>query len=315
MEYIINTTDYHIDGPTAITLGKFDGLHLGHKLLLKHVLEKQKLGAKAVIFTFNMPPGTQIDGNFREVLTTNDERRIFAEESGVDYLIECPFVPEVMSMEPLEFIRDIVEKLNVKWFVVGKDFRFGHKRQGDYQTLQKHAEEFGYEVIVVEKEQCGGRDISSSYIREEIQAGNVEKANRLLGYPFTIRGEVLHGRKLGRNIGIPTTNLIPSKEKLLPPNGVYISIAAIGKKEYPSITNIGYKPTVGATEKKGVETYIFNFEGDVYGKVIHIKLLHYQRDEMKFGSIEELKTQMEQDIENARLYFEEGKDKIEYCIV
>lgn len=302
MKYFTQTTNFHVEEPTAITLGKFDGLHLGHKKLIKHVTDKKAKGARAVLFTFDTPPGSVIKEQFPEVLTTNEERRIFAEEAGIDYLVECPFVPEVMKMDPEAFVKDIVEKLNVKYFVVGPDFRFGHKRKGNVDMLTELGSVYGYEVEVIEKEQLDGIDISSTYIREEIQKGNIEKGNQLLGYPFTVRGEVVPGRQLGRTIGMPTTNLIPIKQKLLPPNGVYISATIVHGKKYGSVTNIGYKPTVGATTVKGVETYIFNYDMDIYGETIDVQLLQYIREEKKFDSIDDLKNQMQKDIALAKSY-------------
>ncbi|RDU24368.1 bifunctional riboflavin kinase/FAD synthetase [Anaerosacchariphilus polymeriproducens] len=300
MKYFTQTTNFHVEEPTAITLGKFDGLHLGHKKLIKHVIEKKVLGAKSVLFTFDTPPGAVMKEQVQEVLTTNEERRIFAEEAGIDYLIECPFVPEIRNMEPEEFIKDIVEKLNIKFFIVGPDFRFGHQRKGDTDLLVKLGADFGYHVEVIEKEQLDGIDISSTYIREEIQKGNIEKGNQLLGYPFTVRGEVIPGRKFGRKIGMPTTNLLPVRQKLLPPNGVYISATIVRGKKYSSVTNIGYKPTVGATETRGVETYIFDYDMDIYGETIEVQLLRYLRMEKKFDSVDQLKEQMQKDILLAR---------------
>lgn len=302
MKYFTQTTNFRVEEPTAITLGKFDGLHLGHKKLIKHVLDKKEKGAKAVLFTFDAPPGSVVREKFQEILTTNEERRIFAEEAGIDYLVECPFIPEVMNMEPEYFIKDIVNKLNIKYFVVGPDFRFGHQRKGDADLLKVLSSVYGYEVEVIEKEQLDGIDISSTYIREEIQKGNIEKGNQLLGYPFTVRGEVVHGRQLGRKMGMPTTNILPVRQKLLPPSGVYISATIIRGKKYGSVTNIGYKPTVGATLTKGVETYIFDCQMELYGEVIEVQLLRYIRKEKKFDSIEELKEQMQKDIEVAKEY-------------
>lgn len=300
MKYFTQTTNFHVEKPTAITLGKFDGLHLGHKKLIKHVTEKKALGVEAVLFTFDTPPGVVLKGQLQEVLTTNEERRIFAEEAGIDYLIECPFVPEIRNMEPEEFIKDIVKKLNIKYFVVGPDFRFGHQRKGDTDLLIKLGTNDGYHVEVIEKEQFDGIDISSTYIREEIQKGNIEKGNQLLGYPFTVRGEVIHGRQFGRKIGIPTTNLMPVRHKLLPPNGVYISTTIVRGKKYSSVTNIGYKPTVGATKTRGVETYIFDYDMEIYGEIIEVQLLRYIRMEKKFDSVDQLKEQMQKDILLAR---------------
>lgn len=224
MQYIHNTFDFKIEEDTVITLGKFDGLHRGHELLMENLLNwREKYRYKAVVFTFDIPPRQQVNGVDTRVLTTNEEKRAIFERSGVDYLIECPFTPEVMCMEPKAFIEWMVNALHARCFVIGNDFRFGHNRAGDYEVLRQYAVEFGYEVVVLDKIQEDGRDISSTYIREEIGQGHIEKANNLLGYEFFAKSMIIHGKQLGRKIGIPTINMEFPPEKLLPPNGVYVT--------------------------------------------------------------------------------------------
>ena len=218
------------------------------------------------------------------------------EKSGIDYLIECPFVPQVMTMEADAFVRWIVKSLNVKCIIVGDDFRFGHNRAGDHRMLSAMAGELGYELIVVDKIKDGARDISSTYIREEIAAGHIKKANELLGYPFFIKGRVVHGRALGRTIGIPTVNLSVPHDKLLPPKGVYMSRVLVRDNWYLGVTNIGCKPTIEGKNPIGAETYIIDFGQDVYGQDIMVELHKFVRPEMKFDSIEALKSQMSADI-------------------
>ena len=185
MQYITNTLEFKIEESTVISLGKFDGLHRGHELLMKNLMQKkQEHGYQAVVFTFDIPPRAEVADVEAHVLTTNEEKRWIFEHTGIDYLIECPFTQEIMHMPPEEFVRWMVEALHVKCFVVGKDFHFGYQRKGDYQVLQQHAKTYGYEVVVLDKMQEYGRDISSTFIREEIACGNIEKANELLGYSF-----------------------------------------------------------------------------------------------------------------------------------
>ena len=303
MQYIHNTFDFKIEEDTVITLGKFDGLHRGHELLMENLLNwREKYRYKAVVFTFDIPPRQQVNGVDTRVLTTNEEKRAIFERSGVDYLIECPFTPEVMCMEPKALIEWMVNALHARCFVIGNDFRFGHNRAGDYEVLRQYAVEFGYEVVVLDKIQEDGRDISSTYIREEIGQGHIEKANNLLGYEFFAKSMIIHGKQLGRKIGIPTINMEFPPEKLLPPNGVYVTRVLMDGVWHKGVTNVGCKPTVSDSHLIGVETHILDFSGNVYGKEAEVCFLHYIRPEQKFASIEDLQAQMERDVMTSRQF-------------
>ena len=305
MEYIKQSI-FTIKEPTVLSFGKFDGLHRGHELLMGYMAgrKKEQEGLKAVVFTFDIPPKEQVAGAKAKVLTTNQEKvKLFA-GAGIDYLIECPFTREIMCMEPEAFIADTVTSLNVKYVVVGTDFRFGHKRRGDYRMLEAFAPQYGYEVKVVEKMQEDGRDISSTFVREEIAAGNMEKANWLLGYEFFVEGKILHGKKMGKSVlGIPTINLLPPEDKLLPPYGVYVTVTEHQGRQYQGITNVGCKPTVGGGNPIGVETHLFGVSEDMYGEEVKVKFLSRVREERKFENLDALKAQMEQDIHYGREYF------------
>lgn len=306
MIYLRGTTDFSIEEPSAITFGKFDGIHRGHRLLLDTVIQKKEENLNAVVFTFDIPPRKKVEGDRGEVLTTNEEKMHIFENLGVDYLVECPFTEEIRNMEAVDFIEMIVEKLHVKYMVVGTDFHFGHNRAGDYKLLQENAKRFGYEVLVMEKMKDGDRDISSTFVRENIKEGNMEKANELLGYSYFVQGIVEHGNEIGRTIGFPTVNLVPDEDKLLPPFGVYITKILIGGEEYCGITNVGCKPTIEGVNPIGVETHVLDFSDDVYDMSVEVEFLHRIRAEVKFGSIEELKAQLKQDIKIARIYFDLG---------
>ena len=297
MIYLRGTTDFNIEESTVITFGKFDGIHRGHRLLLDTVLEKKADDLKAVVFTFDIPPRKKVEDDRGDVLTTNEEKMHIFENIGIDYVVECPFTEEIRNMDAVDFIRMMVEKLHVKYMVVGTDFHFGHNRMGDYQLLLEYADKFGYEVQVIEKIQSDGRDISSTYIREYIKEGNIEKANELLGYSF-------FGNEIGRTIGFPTVNLVPEADKLLPPFGVYITRILIGGEEYCGITNVGCKPTIEGDNPIGVETHVLDFYDDVYDMAVEVEFLHRIRAEVKFASIDELKAQLQQDIKIARIYFD-----------
>jgi len=303
MRYIKNTTEFFIDEPTVISLGKFDGIHRGHELLLEQLIKKKREGYKAVIFTFDIPPKKIIEAEDVKVLTTNEEKMHMFDSFGIDYLIECPFTPEIMNLEPETFIEMLVKNLSVKCIVAGADFRFGKNRRGDYQTLKEYSERLGYEAIVLPKMKEEDRDISSSFVREEIQAGRIERANKLLGYPFFVSGEVKHGNQIGRTIGFPTINLIPSENKLLPPNGVYITKVTIEGIVYHGVTNVGRKPTIEGNNPIGIETYILDFKQDVYDKVVIVTFIKKLREERKFPNLEALMEQMRQDVNEAQYYF------------
>jgi len=303
MKYIKNTTEFFIDEPTVISLGKFDGIHRGHELLLEQLMKKKREGYKAVIFTFDIPPKKALDGEEVKVLTTNEEKMHMFDSFGIDYLIECPFTKEVMSMEPEIFIEMLVKNLSVKYIVAGEDFCFGRNRRGNYKMLQEYASKLSYEAIIFPKMKEEERDISSSFVREEIMAGRIEMANKLLGYPYFVSGEVKHGNKIGRTIGFPTINLIPPSNKLLPAYGVYITKVTIDGIVYHGVTNVGCKPTIEGENPVGIETYILDFEQDVYDKVVSITFIKKIREERKFPNLDCLLEQMRFDVNEARYYF------------
>lgn len=295
---ISNTRDFKIEEPTVVTIGKFDGRHKGHQKLLRRMLEiKEACGYRTAVFSFHMAPVTLIQGEPQKVITTNQERRNNMEKIGIDYLVEYPFTPEVAHLLPEAFVKDIlVEQMHARAIVVGTDCGFGYQRSGDAKLLEALSETCGYQLTVIEKEQEDHRDISSTFVKEELNRGNMEKANELLGEPYAIHGTVVHGNHIGGSVlGFPTVNLLPPPEKYLPPFGVYVSRVLVDGVYYGGITNIGRKPTVGADSPVGVETFIFGLSQDLYGKAIEVQLLNYERPEKKFGSLEELKQQLELD--------------------
>lgn len=302
MQYI-NHTEFKLKD-TVVSLGKFDGLHQGHRKLFEAIQKEQKNGLTGVVFSFLLPPGTFLENKEVNLIYTEEEKKALLEAMGMDVLVSYPFDRVSLSMEPENFVRDIlVEKLDAKVIVVGSDFRFGHNRRGDVRLLEELSLKYGYQLQVFEKVTMEGDIVSSTRIRSELSKGNMELAARLLGEPYSITGEVVHGRKLGRTIGMPTINMALPKEKLLPPNGVYASITEIDGKEYQGVTNIGVKPTVGAEDQRLAETYIFDYRGNLYGRVLKVSLYAYERPEKKFASVEELKQQMERDKEFGKGYF------------
>ena len=307
MRYIADTTEFQIEEPTIVTLGKFDGRHRGHQKLLLTMQElKSSLGYPTAIFTFGTPPLSMMSGQPQTVITTNLERRANMEKMGVDYLVEYPFSEETRRMKPEDFVKDILAgRMQAKVIVVGPDCSFGYKGAGDARLLKQLEETLGYRLHVIEKEKDHLRDISSTYIREELEKGNVEKANALLGEPYAVHGEVVHGNHIGTSIlGFPTANLLPPSIKRLPRFGVYVSRVLVDGTYYRGVTNIGRKPTVEGRNPVGVETYIFDMHQVLYRKVIEVQLLAFDRPEQKFSSLEELKQRIEMDKVFAADYFE-----------
>lgn len=303
MRIIADTTDFKILRPTAVAIGKFDGFHRGHRELLNQVLQTKSKGYLSTIFTFDPPPEVLFGKRQAKEITTKEEKRIIFEKMGVDILIEYPLNEMSASIEPEDFVKEVLkDKMNMSYLAAGYDLSFGYKGAGNAELLRKLAPELDFELKIIEKVCDEGREISSTIIREEVEKGAMSHVARLLGEPYMIIGQVVHGAKLGRKIGMPTINLLPEKEKMLPPNGVYYSRTRIGNKEYKSITNIGKKPTVSNAQQIGVETYLYEFEQDVYGKNVIVKLLEYKRPERKFADLEELKAQMMIDINDGREY-------------
>lgn len=311
MKYIADTTEFHIDVPTVVTLGKFDGRHRGHQKLMRKMMEiKAGLGYETAVFTFSVTPAVMVTGQRQPVLTTNLERRNNLKKTGIDWLVEYPFTEETKHMQPEEFVREVlVNRMNARAIVVGTDCGFGYRRSGNAQVLTELSGKYGYQLYVIEKEKDDRRDISSTYIREELEKGNVEKANRLLGEPYAIHGTVVHGRHMGGSVlGFPTANLIPPEIKLLPRFGVYVSRVLVDRRYYRGVTNIGRKPTIDGENPVGVETFIFDLEQNIYGHVIEVQLLSFIRPERPFASLGELKEQIGRDKETAAGYFEQNRD-------
>lgn len=306
----IKDPDFKLEN-TAVALGKFEGLHRGHQLLFEEIKRQKKNGLSSVVFTFDMPPRSALSGDSSyQQIYTKEERRLLLEEMDIDILVEHPFTKEFASQTPEEFVRNVlVGKAGAKKVVVGKDFRFGKKRSGNVEILRELASVYDYELIVVDKLQMGHKDVSSTRIRAHLEKGEMEEAELLLGRPYAVLGSVVHGKALGRTIQIPTANQIADNNKLLPPNGVYISRVFIrGEKGYHyGITNVGVKPTVETGNQKDVETNIVDFDRDIYGKIIKVELLHYRRPEMHFDSLDELRMQMEKDVAAAVQYAQKNR--------
>ncbi|WP_026498094.1 riboflavin biosynthesis protein RibF [Butyrivibrio sp. WCD2001] len=316
MRIISGTTQFNIEDKTAVAIGKFDGVHMGHQKLLKHILDKKDQGMKATIFTFDPPPAVffsqlmaKSENEKKDIilsqLLTKDEKRRKFEELGVDILVEFPMNAETARTAPEDFVRKILhEQMNAAYLAAGDDLSYGYKGRGDFALLNKLAPELGYRTHAIKKLQMFGRNVSSSFIKEEILHAEMERASELLGEYYYVGGLVEHGKKLGRTIGFPTVNLLPPSEKCLPPFGVYFSEVRIDGRKYHGMTNIGLRPTVSDSGQVSVETYIYDFDEDIYGKYLEIALLTFHRKEQKFSGVEALKGQLRLDLDAGRNFFD-----------
>ena len=311
MRIIQGTTEFELHKKSAVAIGKFDGIHLGHQKLLTKVMEQKKNGLQTVIFTFDPSPAALFStGKMKELMTREEKRAVF-EQIGIDVLIEFPLTIETAATEPERFVREYLsEKLKATVIAAGTDLSFGKKGAGNAELLYSLAKECGYHVEIIDKVSFAGEEISSTLIRESVEKGEMEKVTALLGMPYKVQGIVEHGRKLGRTLGMPTVNIVPEEGKLLSPNGVYYSKVWVEGQDYRAISNIGFKPTVSDTERLGVETYLYDFDADIYGKEIVVELLSYKRSERKFDGVEALKQQIHCDMEEGFSYHNLNKSKV-----
>ena len=297
MKIITRLDELNISEKTAVAIGKFDGIHLGHKKLLNYILDQKQDGLKATVFTFEPSPEEYFVGHpVKQLFTRNEKRKAF-EEMGIDILVEFPLTAQTAATPPEDFVKTIlVEDLKADYIAAGTDVSFGGKGRGDQHLLKYMSKELGFELCLIDKVMLDGEEVSSTRVRNHVADGDMPMAKRLLGNDYSVCGIVEHGKHLGSTIGIPTVNILPPVGKLLPPFGVYSSIVVIDGQKYKGMTNIGRKPTVSSANQVGVETYIYDFDEDVYGKNIEVRLLEFKRPEMKFDSVEDLKAQMEKDI-------------------
>lgn len=288
MKYITGIQSYHGTKKTAVTMGKFDGLHRGHQKLVDKIREYASDDCESVLCAFDM---------HRDAIMTNRERREHM-EGKIDWLIDCPFTKDLKNMEAEDFIRDILcGKLGAAHIAVGRDFVFGHDKRGSVKMLEAFAGEYGYTLDVIEKERYHDIVISSTYIRDALAQGDVELAEKLLGYPYELTGIVQHGQQLGRTLGFPTMNIEPEAQKIMPRYGVYACRVKIDGKWYNGVGNAGVKPTVTDERRRLLEVYVYGYEGDAYGKEVTARFCGFERPEVKFGSVDELKEQVMKDMQ------------------
>lgn len=306
MDIISNALDFQLNRDTAVAMGKFDGLHVGHRELLSRITEQRDRGLAPCVFTFDPSPAVFFglsDG--KELMTKEEKRRAF-QEMGVELLVEFPLTVESAAMAPELFIEEmLVKRLRCRYVAAGEDVSFGNRGAGDAALLRRMSTSYGYEVRTIEKIRMCGREVSSTYVRSRVEKGDMEAAARLLGAPYAVSGSVCRGAGLGHTLDMPTVNLRPPAEKLLPPFGVYFSRVLYRGVGYEAISNVGCKPTVTDAGRAGVETYLYGFDRDIYGEEIQVQLLAFHRPEQRFGSVDALRRQLREDMEAGRRFWEQ----------
>jgi len=289
----------------VVTIGAFDGVHLGHKKILYRVQELAKEnGGESVVITFwPHPRKITTSENSVKVLSSLKERIKLIEECGIDYLLVIEFTKEFAELSPVEFIEKILANtIGTKKLVIGHDHRFGKNREGNFDLLKEYSSKYGYEVEEISRQDIDQVGVSSTVIRQALEKGDVEKAAEYLGRMYSLTGKVVKGKQLGRTIGFPTANIIPEEQdKLIPSDGVYAVIAEVDGQKYGGMLNIGLRPTVNGT-KRTIEANLFNFDKDIYEQEITIYFVKYLRNEKKFASLEDLKKQLVLDKEQSNYF-------------
>ncbi|WNH14189.1 bifunctional riboflavin kinase/FAD synthetase [Thalassobellus suaedae] len=305
MSEVKNIEAYTSKEPTVVTIGTFDGVHIGHQKIIKHLINTgKKEGLKSVILTFFPHPRMvlQKDSNIK-LINTIDERSQILKDLGLDYLLIKKFTKDFSRLSAEDFVKDLlVDKLHAKKVIIGYDHRFGRNRNADINDLKTFGNLYGFDVEEISVQDIDDVAVSSTKIRNALSEGNIVKANSFLGYHFMLTGIVVKGKALGRQIDYPTANiLIEENYKLIPKQGAYIVRSVIDGVLIYGMMNIGVNPTVNG-EKETVEVHFLNYNSDIYGKKIQIDLLDRIRDEVKFESVEALKNQLTKDKETTLHY-------------
>lgn len=309
MEVFYHLENYGGKEPLVLALGNFDGLHKGHRRILKVTRSMaKKINVKSGVLIFDPHPLQVINPSQETLLLTPlPFRAELIDELGIDVLLVVTFNEELARLFPEEFVREfLVDKLQVKGVVVGYDYSFGYGGLGKVNHLKEFARQYSFDVEVVKPYKIKGRAVSSSLIRRFITSGEVEEAFLYLGYPYTLEGEVVPGEGLGKIMGFPTANLRISEKIVIPGNGVYLTLTTWKSEDFFSLTNIGLRPTF-SRKQKTIETHILDFQGDLYKHELKIKFLQKIRNEIPFANIEELKGQISHDVKVARDLISRGE--------
>ena len=299
----INQKTFHLPEDTVVAVGKFDGEHRGHQKIIATMLTvAREQGLKTAIFTFGTPPAAVVSGQRRPQILTNEERRERLHQAGIDYIVEYPFDVEIAAMDGEDFVREILlGAMRMRAIVGGEDLRFGKAGAVNAAKLKSLGERLHFSVYIIQKETEAGEEISSSLIREALAAGDMAKANTLLGMPYTAEGVVQHGNGIGNRIlGFPTINLLLPAGKLLPRRGVYQTETVLPDgRTFRSITNVGTNPSVEQdhlSHRLRLESFLLDFSGNLYDTRVRLRFLRFIRPEKKFASLTALKQQIMADL-------------------
>lgn len=302
MEVIHNYNNFPENISTVVTIGTFDGVHVGHRKILNQLFKETKTTKlKSVLLTFFPHPRMVVQAdNSIKLINTIDERIEILSKTDLDYLVIHPFDRDFSNLSAFDFVRDVlVSKLNVKELVVGYDHRFGKNREGDFEQLTEYSRIFDFNIKEIKAQDINNTSVSSTKIRKALSDGDIQIANQYLTTPFFISGIVVKGQQLGHTIGYPTANIeISETYKLTPKNGVYVVKAIHNSNVYYGMLNIGNRPTVNG-KNRTIEAHLFNFDFNIYGEDLKIEFLHFLRDEQMFPSIDALKEQLVLDKKNS----------------
>jgi riboflavin kinase / FMN adenylyltransferase len=317
MRLFHGTDNAEIQRPTVLTLGVFDGLHIGHQLIMKTVVERARaIGAVPTVITFDPHPRAVLHPESAPpLLQTFDQKVEGFGVLGVEQTIVVRFTKEFSEISAREFLHDVVkERLHAQEVYLGKGFAFGHNREGNIDLLTRVGKEFGFVAGEVPEVSLRNRRVSSSKIRELLTRGQINLARRMLGRPYGVEGRVEHGAERGHQLGFPTANLHP-RNRVIPRNGVYVTGTLIEGQWRRSVTNVGVRPTFGSASEPSVETFVMDWSGDLYGDVVRVRFLHRLRDEQKFSSLDELTRQINRDVARAHNYFSKAGTRHSLSVV
>ena len=285
---------------SIVTIGTFDGVHLGHQKIIKRLVElKKRQGGETVLFTFDPHPRKVLfpDQTDLKLITTTEEKCTLLQQFGIDHVLVFPFTKEFSQMQASDYVSEIIAKgLKTDTLVIGYDHRFGSNREGNIDTLKALSATYGFKVEEIPAQEINQLNVSSTRIRKAIDEGDVETANQFLGYSFFVTGIVVKGKQLGRTIGYPTANIfIEDKDKLIPKIGVYAVNVEVENKRYKGMLNVGVNPTTDNDNRIKIEVNIFDFDKDIYGASIKVEFVKWIRNEEKFANLEELKRALAND--------------------
>ncbi|MFN2513377.1 MAG: bifunctional riboflavin kinase/FAD synthetase [Pyrinomonadaceae bacterium] len=317
MRLFHGTDNADIQRPTVLTLGVFDGLHLGHQLIMRTVVDRARaLGAVPTAITFDPHPRSVLHPRSSPpLLQTLDQKVEGFGVLGIEQTIVVRFTEQFSKIPAEDFLRDVVmDRLHAREVYLGRGFAFGHNRQGNIELLREVSKELGFIAGEVPEVRLRGQRVSSSKIRELLALGKVNLARRMLGRPYGVEGQVERGNERGHTLGFPTANLRPHN-RVIPANGVYVTGTLIDGQWRRSVTNVGTRPTFETGSEPSVETFVMNWGGDLYGDVIRVRFLYRLRDEQRFDSLESLKAQITRDVDRAQNYFERAGAKHMLSIV